>query len=205
MTSSADNRATRSWVMSRILGRDTGPELLLRRFAWRLGLRYRLHDRIGRARPDLLFRGPRVAVFIDGCFWHGCPAHYVPPRSSRDFWSRKLRLNVERDRRVTAELERDGWRVIRLWEHQVESDPLQCAQRIAAIVGGEAGASRARELRVVRVDFLDSDGSKERRIMVPLRGKPAECATVRARSTAKWTRGTQAEALAGRRSRKPRS
>jgi DNA mismatch endonuclease (patch repair protein) len=104
--------------MSRIRGRDTSPEIRLRRILWQNGLRYRLSIRIFGVRPDLVFKGPRIAVFVDGCFWHGCPEHYVRPRSSNaEFWARKLQENVLRDERQTLRLEAEGWQVLRLWEH----------------------------------------------------------------------------------------
>ena len=72
-------------------------------------------------RPDFTWRGQRVAVFVDGCFWHGCPTHYRLPRVNREFWALKIETNRERDKRVTRELRRAGWRVIRFWECQVNS------------------------------------------------------------------------------------
>jgi len=108
--------------MSRIRGRDTSPEIELRSAVWKLGLRYRLNLRVARIRPDFLFPRLKLAVFVDGCFWHGCPDHYVRPRSSTaEFWARKLAQNVARDERQLKQLQADGWRVLRIWEHEVES------------------------------------------------------------------------------------
>ncbi|HYO69174.1 MAG TPA: very short patch repair endonuclease, partial [Archangium sp.] len=84
---------TRSEQMSRIRGKDTSPERLLRSALWRAGLRFRLQSRTPYGRPDVVFSKARVAVFIDGCFWHGCPDHYVRPRTRNDFWSSKLLEN----------------------------------------------------------------------------------------------------------------
>src|SRR5687768_10638296 len=107
--------------MSRIRGRNTAPEIRLRQLLWRRGLRYRLAVRVSNVRPDLVFTGARLAVFVDGCFWHGCPEHYVRPRSSNaKFWAQKLQDNVSRDERQTLRLEADGWRVLRVWEHELE-------------------------------------------------------------------------------------
>jgi DNA mismatch endonuclease, patch repair protein len=117
----SDAAVDRSENMSRIRGRDTAPEIRLRKLLWQRGLRYRLAVRISSVRPDLVFTGPRLAVFVDGCFWHGCPEHYVRPRSSNaEFWARKLLDNVSRDERQTLRLEADGWRVLRVWEHALE-------------------------------------------------------------------------------------
>ena len=121
-------------MMSRIRGRDTKPELSLRRAAWKLGLRYRLHYRVGRTRPDMVFVGARVAVFVDGCFWHGCPLHSTTPRNNRDFWVQKLRRNRERDADNTQSLIERGWQVLRLWEHEIDASPEICAQQIAAML-----------------------------------------------------------------------
>lgn len=127
--------ALRRQMMSRIKGRDTGPELSLRRKVWALGLRYRLQYRIGRTRPDMVFVGAKLAVFVDGCFWHGCPLHSTMPKNNRDFWEQKLRRNRERDVENTQRLEAEGWRVLRLWEHEIEASPADCAQRIAVMLG----------------------------------------------------------------------
>lgn len=81
--------ALRRQMMSRIKGSDTGPELSLRRKVWALGLRYRLQYRIGRTRPDMVFVVAKLALFVDGCFWHGCPLHSMMPKSNRDFWEQK--------------------------------------------------------------------------------------------------------------------
>ena len=110
---------TRSQQMSRIRGKHTTPEKLLRSALWAAGMRYRLHARTPFGRPDIVFPRRKLAIFVDGCFWHGCPDHYVRPRSREEFWIGKLRQNIERDRRQTSALEAAGWRVLRVWEHDV--------------------------------------------------------------------------------------
>lgn len=132
--------AKRSALMSRIRGSNTGPELLLRRAAWARGLRYRLNYRIGKVRPDLVFVRVKLAVFVDGCFWHACPLHSTMPRNNREFWKHKLRRNHERDTENTQKLKAEGWGVLRFWEHEVEASPADCARRIAAMLGKTAGA-----------------------------------------------------------------
>lgn len=100
---------------------NTQPELALRRQLHRRGLRYRLHVRplaSFRRRADLVFRAARVAVFVDGCFWHSCPEHGSVPRTNRAWWQRKLSRTVARDRETDAELARAGWLVVRVWEHE---------------------------------------------------------------------------------------
>lgn len=120
--------------MQRQARRDTAPELVLRRELWRRGLRYRvdLAPLPGmRRRADLVFTRPRVAVYVDGCFWHRCPDHGTAPRSNRDWWAKKLDANVRRDRDTNSRLEAEGWRVVRVWSHEATKD---AADRIEAIV-----------------------------------------------------------------------
>lgn len=81
-------------------------------------------------RPDFTFYGQRVAVFIDGCFWHRCPKHSNVPTSNRQFWQRKLEANAARDRLVTRTLRRGGWRVVRIWEHDLKKRSEWCVSRI---------------------------------------------------------------------------
>lgn len=102
---------------------DTKPELALRRALHATGLRYRKDFRLDlpdgvRVRPDIVFTARRVAVFVDGCFWHCCPEHGTQPASNTWYWEPKLRRNVERDRAADAALDAAGWTVVRLWEHE---------------------------------------------------------------------------------------
>ncbi|MEW5930372.1 MAG: very short patch repair endonuclease [Gemmatimonadota bacterium] len=112
---------SRSEQMTRIRSKNTKPEMLLRRALWRRGLRYRIHTNL-LGSPDFAFPGKRVAVFVDGCFWHGCPEHYVAPKANPEFWRAKVERNLQRDASVDAQLQREGWIVIRVWEHQVRSE-----------------------------------------------------------------------------------
>ncbi|WP_446664137.1 very short patch repair endonuclease [Flexivirga sp. B27] len=105
--------------MRRQRRRDTAPELALRRALHARGHRYRVDaplPGLPRRRADLLFPGARVAVFVDGCFWHGCPVHATEPRSNRDWWQQKLAGNRDRDRDTNQHLLDSGWAVIRIWE-----------------------------------------------------------------------------------------
>lgn len=116
---------------------NTKPELRLRRELHRRGLRYRidlsvLSDR--RRRVDIVFPGPRVAVFVDGCFWHRCPQHGNVPKSNREWWRAKLDRNVERDRDTDRQLRNAGWNVVRIWEHEVRADVVLAADRIESVV-----------------------------------------------------------------------
>jgi DNA mismatch endonuclease (patch repair protein) len=115
--------------------RDTRPELALRRAVHALGLRYRVDAAPVpglRRRADLLFTRARVAVYLDGCFWHGCPQHYTIPKGpNASYWADKVARNRERDRDTDRRLGADGWHVIRIWEHE---DAHEAAQRVLAAV-----------------------------------------------------------------------
>ena len=101
----------------------------LRKCAWKAGLRYRLNYKLP-GKPDLVFVSAKVAVFVDGCFWHGCQKHSAIPQTNRAFWKKKIVRNMERDREVTEELIGLGWIVLRFWEHQVKDNPDECISKI---------------------------------------------------------------------------
>jgi len=126
--------AKRSEMMSRIRGRDTIPELQLRRAIWAAGLRYRIHRPVCGSKPDIVFVTARVAVYVDGCFWHGCPLHGVMPKSNTEFWQTKLGRNRERDAQTNLKLRRARWKVLRFWEHEVEKSAAHCANKVIRTV-----------------------------------------------------------------------
>lgn len=120
----------RSRVMAKVKGRDTGPELTLRRALHAAGVRgWRCHRRTLPGCPDVAFGRARLAVFVDGGFWHGHPKKWWPGRSGA-YWDAKIERNVARDRRVDLELEAIGWRVLRLWDFEVTRDPSSAAERV---------------------------------------------------------------------------
>ncbi|MFR9729487.1 very short patch repair endonuclease [Saccharopolyspora sp. MS10] len=124
---------------------DTKPEIALRSALHRLGYRYRKDFRLlldggVRVKPDIVFTVRKVAIFVDGCFWHVCPEHGRQPASNEWYWTPKLAKNVERDRLVSAALERAGWRVVRIWEHE----PLAAAVGLAVDAIEHAGDSSRR-------------------------------------------------------------
>jgi DNA mismatch endonuclease (patch repair protein) len=129
--------------MERQSRRDTKPELALRRAVWRLGLRYRVDIAPipGRRRADLVFTRAKVAVYVDGCFWHSCPTHATVPKANREWWVEKLETNVRRDRDTDSRLAAAGWTVIRVWEHE----PVEAAaERIALVVRGTSASPEVR-------------------------------------------------------------
>lgn len=130
--SSAAARAT----MRANRARDTRPELALRRELHRRGLRYRVDFapvRGLRCKADVVFTRARLAVFVDGCFWHSCPFHATRPTSNAEWWRAKLEANMARDRRNDRELAAAGWRVLRCWEHE---PAIEVADRVQAALGG---------------------------------------------------------------------
>jgi DNA mismatch endonuclease, patch repair protein len=112
--------------------RDTKGELELRSLLHRRGLRFRVHALLPglRRRSDIVFTRARVVVFVDGCFWHGCPEHGTWPKENADWWREKIEANQRRDRDTDARLTAAGWTVIRVWEHE---DPTQAADQIVEI------------------------------------------------------------------------
>jgi len=114
-------REQRSLTMSRIKGSNTGPELRLRKALWAAGLRYRLKYKLP-GKPDLVMVSARLAVFVDGCFWHGCPDHGVRPADNSDYWNEKIEGNIRRDERINSQLRKLSWTVMRLWEHEVRNE-----------------------------------------------------------------------------------
>src|SRR4051812_22246636 len=117
----ADNMtpAQRSRTMSRIRNKDTAPEMAIRRILFRRGLRYRVHYNRLPGRPDIAFTRAKIAVFVDGDFWHGRTYHVTAAKLS-PYWQKKISGNIARDVRTTLELERMGWHVVRLWEKDIQ-------------------------------------------------------------------------------------
>src|SRR5208282_2575346 len=123
--------ANRSKVMASIKGKNTGPELTVRRLLWAMGKRYKVHDREITGTPDISNRRAKVAVFIDGCFWHGCRTCYREPQSNVEYWRRKLQRNRQRRKVVKHTLKSTGWHILEFWEHEVAADPVKVAATIA--------------------------------------------------------------------------
>lgn len=131
-------------VMRGNKARDTGPEMKLRRLLHKRGLRYRVEMRPVpglRRTADVVFTKVRLVVFVDGCYWHGCPEHYRASRTNQEFWRTKVEGNRQRDQETNAALDEAGWTVLRVWEHE---DPEAVADRIEGMVGAAAGSSHDR-------------------------------------------------------------
>lgn len=122
--------------------RDTKPELLLRRVLHARGYRYRVACRPLpelRRTADIVFSRAKVAVFVDGCFWHGCPTHHRLAKRNREYWEQKVMRNRRRDSEVDAKLAEAGWLALRVWEHE---DPASAASRVAEAVDARRGVPR---------------------------------------------------------------
>ena len=117
----------RSYNMSRIRGSNTAPEVALRRALRDLGLRgYRIKSPLP-GKPDIVFLKSKIAVFVDGCFWHSCPVHGHIPKSNLDYWAKKLAKNIERAKNKDLRLREEGWTIIHYWEHDIKKDPQKLA------------------------------------------------------------------------------
>lgn len=124
----------RKYNMSRIRGKNTGPEMKIRKMLFARGIRgYRIHYNLP-GKPDIVFVKKKIAVFIDGCFWHKCPEDFQEPETRKEFWMKKINSNVERDEKNTVQLTEDGWTVLRIWEHEVRKDPEAVVRRIVDLI-----------------------------------------------------------------------
>lgn len=146
--SASDRSASASWATSPAVravmrgnrGRDTRPEIAIRSAVHAMGLRYRVGIRPVpqiRRTADIVFTRTKVAVFIDGCFWHGCPEHHRPAKRNSEFWNDKINGNIARDLDTDTRLKDAGWRVVRIWEHE---PPAAAAERIRSTVRGTASS-----------------------------------------------------------------
>ncbi len=125
----------RSWLMSRVRSKDTGPELAVRKLVYGLGYRYRLHVAELPGRPDLVFSRRRKAIFVHGCFWHrhvGCDLATMP-KSRVAFWEEKFNANIRRDKRQIAALRRLGWSVLVIWQCELDAE-MRLARKIKRFI-----------------------------------------------------------------------
>jgi len=122
-------REQRSRNMSAIKGSNTKPEIKLRKLLWAKGLRYRLKTKLP-GKPDMVFPAARLAVFVDGCFWHRCPDHFKMPTTRPEFWKEKISGNIQRDKKVNEQLKKEGWTVLRFWEHEIRQDAEKTAEAV---------------------------------------------------------------------------
>ena len=133
----------RSWVMSRVRGRETSPEIKVRSLTHRLGYRFRLHRKNLPGRPDLVFPFRKKVIFVHGCFWHGhdCPRGKRTPKTNTGYWIEKIRKNIERDTKSQSELQSLGWSVLIIWECEIKNlDKIAC--KIIEYLSDRCGINR---------------------------------------------------------------
>ncbi len=141
----------RSRIMRAVPGKNTSAEQALRVALSAAGLRgYRLHNHAVPGTPDVVFGPERVAVFVDGCFWHGCPECYREPKSRKEYWTMKVQRNRDRDAAVNAACKAKGWRVLRVWEHEVLRKPTRVAARVRRYLRRDGRAIRGSGRRALR-------------------------------------------------------
>ena len=121
-------KTQRSYIMSQIRGTRTKPELIVKENIDGRKLRYQ--PKGIPERPDFANKSKKIALFIDGCFWHKCPRCYKPPKSNKKYWKAKVERNTKRDRYVNRKMKKEGWTVIRFWEHQVKENELHIIKKI---------------------------------------------------------------------------
>lgn len=120
--------------MSRIRSKDTSPEKKLRQMLRERGVRgYRIHYNLP-GKPDIVFVRKKIAIFIDGCFWHKCPVCFREPATRKDFWMKKIQSNVMRDEKINTQLVEQGWHVIRIWEHQIRKEPEKVTASVISLI-----------------------------------------------------------------------
>src|SRR5215471_424622 len=135
------SREKRSWIMSRVRGSDTDPELMIRSMLHRLGYRFRLHRRDLPGTPDIVLPSRRAIIFVNGCFWHGhsCRRGRLPTTNS-EFWQQKISKNRERDRRAQKQLRKEGWRVLIVWQCRTK-DQANLLKRLTYFLGRDGAAT----------------------------------------------------------------
>jgi DNA mismatch endonuclease (patch repair protein) len=118
------SKETRSYNMSRIKGKNTKPEILVRKFLFSQGLRYRLYSKKLPGKPDIVLPRYKTVIFVNGCFWHGHEGcrYFVVPKTRTDFWLNKINLNIQNDNKISSLLENMGWQVITVWECELKKE-----------------------------------------------------------------------------------
>lgn len=113
----------RSEIMSRIRSKDTKIEIIFRKALWREGFRYSKNSDKYFGKPDLVLPKYKTVIFLDSCFWHNCPKHGYLPKSNLKYWKKKIERNKQRDKEVNQYYKKEGWKVMRIWEHEIQKNP----------------------------------------------------------------------------------
>lgn len=125
---------TRSEIMKRVGSKNTSPEVTLRKALFAEGQRFRISYKIEGIKVDIVFPRHRLAIFVDGCFWHSCPIHGSKPKSNLEYWLPKLNDNMMRDKRQVRKIRLAGWRVIRLWEHECQQPYVSATKKVLSAI-----------------------------------------------------------------------
>jgi DNA mismatch endonuclease (patch repair protein) len=115
--------------MAKIKSKNTKPEVLFRRLLYSRGVRYRINYHLD-GKPDIVIVSKKIAIFVDGCFWHKCPKCFRSPNSNKPYWSEKIKRNIARDKRINKILKSKGWKVIRIWEHEIKNNPDSTVKKV---------------------------------------------------------------------------
>lgn len=126
----------RSRIMSRIKGKNTKPELALKKELSKKGVKYSSSYRFKELnfRPDIVIKSKKTCIFIDGCFWHKCPKCFKMPKSNKKYWAPKINRNVQRDKEQNAYLKKNGWNVIRIWEHEIKDNLERTVKKVCSLL-----------------------------------------------------------------------
>lgn len=131
------DKKTRSLIMSRVKSKDSKIETILRNLLTRKGLRFGKNSSKYFGKPDIIFVSKKTAVFLDSCFWHGCKSHCRLPESNAEYWREKISNNRKRDMTVNKEYKKMGWKVVRIWEHNLKKNGEKIASKIATTIAKE--------------------------------------------------------------------
>ena len=128
------SKKKRAEIMSSVKSKETRIEILIRKELWKKGYRYRKNASGYFGKPDVLLKKFKTVIFIDSCFWHGCKKHGTIPKVRNKFWKEKIERNKERDREVNKHYKKIGWKVIRVWEHEIKKNPEKAIQKVIKFI-----------------------------------------------------------------------
>jgi DNA mismatch endonuclease (patch repair protein) len=124
----------RSDIMSKIKSSDTNFEKSFRKLLWEKGYRYRKNVNNMRGKPDIYFPGKRIIIFLDSCFWHGCKEHCRMPKTNKSYWETKIEKNKKRDEETTKYYKDNNFKILRVWEHEIKSDPKNTIKKVVSFI-----------------------------------------------------------------------
>jgi DNA mismatch endonuclease (patch repair protein) len=128
------SKKKRSDIMSRVRSKETGIEIRLRKELWKAGYRYRKNVSGYFGKPDILLKKYKAVIFMDSCFWHGCNKYGSVPQTRKKFWNEKIERNKNRDKEVNKHYKKIGWKVIRIWEHDIKYSPIKSINKVTRLL-----------------------------------------------------------------------